>query len=89
MTKTQKQEKALRAELIELNRRSRAILAGRYAPWGFPWCAGPGSPYHQPPACEGCAGRLMLAGQAAALAPRIAQLKAMLAPAPAQGALFP
>ena len=47
MTKTQ--ERKIRAELRELEKRGRDIMRGHYLPWGVPWCAGPGAPYHQPP----------------------------------------
>jgi hypothetical protein len=86
MTKTH--ERQLRTELRQLEQRGRDILAGRYAPWGLPWCAGPGAPYHQPPNCEGCAGREWARAQAAPLMPRVAELRARLAPPPVQAALW-
>ncbi len=86
MTKTQ--ERKIRAELRELEKRGRDIMRGHYLPWGVPWCAGPGAPYHQPPLCEGCAGRALCADKTALLVPRVVELRQLLAPPPVQEGLW-
>ncbi len=85
---TKADARKLKAELRELEKRGRDIMRGHYLPWGVPWCAGPGAPYHQPPACEGCAGREMCADKAAILVPRVIELRRLLAPTPVQAVLF-
>jgi hypothetical protein len=87
---TKTQERTINAEIRALRARGRAIVRGRFLPWGVPWCPGPGrsSLCHQPDPCEGCMGREFCAEQAAHLVPRILGLEAMLAPAPTQGSLF-
>ncbi len=83
MTKTQ-----ARNEIRKLRSQRKATLLGACLPWGVPWCAGPGAPYHQPPACEGCAVRAFCSDQAARLASEA--LEALLTPpaVPVQGVLF-
>jgi len=52
LTKTAARAVNSRIRLLRSERRN--WLAGRYLPWGVPWCTGPASPYHQEPTCEGC-----------------------------------
>ncbi|HEX6520946.1 MAG TPA: hypothetical protein VF070_13185 [Streptosporangiaceae bacterium] len=77
----------INAQIRELQRERNATLAGRYLPWGYPWCRGPASPYHQEPVCEGCGGRLLVQDEAASIAEQIRQLQESLAPA-VQGVLW-
>ncbi len=86
MTKTTR--RWLARELAELERRGKRILSGGELPWGVPWCAGAGSPGHQPPCCAGCAGRLWCTDLAAQLVPRVIELRQLLAPPPVQDALW-
>jgi hypothetical protein len=51
-TLTRAVQRRINSQLRTLRRERRHWLAGRYTHWGEPWCAGPGSPYHQEPCCE-------------------------------------
>ena len=85
MTKTA--VRAVNSRIRALQRDRKDTLAGRWLPWGLPWCKGPASEYHQEPLCEGCLIRSLAEDEAARIADRIRQLQASLAPAE-QGALF-
>jgi hypothetical protein len=52
LTKTA--ERAVNSRIRTLRTERQNWLAGKYTHWGEPWCAGPGSPYHRDPCCEGC-----------------------------------
>lgn len=79
--------RAVNSQIRALQRERSATLAGRYAPWGYPWCRGPGSLYHQEPLCEGCAGRLFTEDEASRITEQIRRLEASLVPQ-VQGALW-
>lgn len=85
MTKTLRRQ--LARQLAGLRRQRARTLAGDLLPWGVPWCAGPGGPYHQHPFCDGCATVAWCSDRAADLAPEIARLQARLSPTE-QGALW-
>lgn len=87
MTLTKTAGRAVNSTIRELRSERRKWLAGRYAPWGMPWCAGPDSPHHLEICCEGCATVAFCRHRAAEIAEQIGQLEAMLAPA-VQGALW-
>lgn len=87
MTLTKTAERAVNSKLRTLRAERRNWLAGKYAHWGEPWCAGPGSPYHQEPCCEGCATVAWCRHRAAEIAGQISQLEASLVPV-VQGALW-
>jgi len=52
-TLTKTAARAVNSQIRELRAERRKWAAGRYVPWGWPWCSGPASPYHQEPCCEG------------------------------------
>ena len=72
--------KRINGHVRQLQRYRNDTLAGRYLPWGVPWCKGPASPYHQPPVCEGCGVRASAGDEAARIAEQIRQLQARLTP---------
>ena len=72
--------RAVRRQLCILRTERRNWLASRDLPWGVPWCAGPGSPYHLEICCEGCATVAWCRVRAAEIAEQIRQLEASLAP---------
>ncbi len=65
----------------ELRTERRNWLAGRYVPWGTPWCAGPASPYHQEPCCEGCGTVAWCRARVDEAGEQIRRLESSLAPA--------
>jgi hypothetical protein len=85
LTKTAK--RAVNSRISTLRAERRKWLAGRYTHWGEPWCAGPGSSYHQEPCCEGCATVAWCRDRAAEISEQITDLAASLVPA-VQGALW-
>jgi hypothetical protein len=85
MTKTR--AKAVNSKIRALQAERRNWAAGRYMPWGWPWCAGPGSRYHQEPCCEGCTTVAWCRQRAEEIAGQIRQLEATLAPQ-VQGVLW-
>ncbi len=87
MTLTKTAERAVNSKLRTLRAERRNWLAGRYTHWGEPWCAGPGSPYHQEPRCEGCATVDWCRGRAEEISERITDLEGSLTPV-IQGALW-
>jgi hypothetical protein len=86
-TLTKTAARAVNSRIRALHAERRNWLAGRYLPWGMPWCAGPASPYHQEGACEGCATVAWCRHQAGEIAEQIRQLEASLTPQ-VQGALW-
>jgi hypothetical protein len=87
VTLTKTAVRAVNSRIRELRRERRNWLAGRYLPWGMPWCAGPASPYHQEPLCQGCGTVAWCRDRAAEISEQIRCLEASLAPA-VQGALW-
>jgi hypothetical protein len=87
VTLTKTAGRTLNSRIRTLRAERRNWLAGRYAHWGEPWCAGPGSPYHQEPCCEGCATVAWCRDRAAEISEQITDLEASLVPA-VQGALW-
>jgi hypothetical protein len=86
-TLTKSAVRAVNSRIRALRSERRRWLAGRYVPWGWPWCAGPGSAHHQEIACEGCATVAWCRHRAGEIAGQISQLKASLVPH-VQGALW-
>ena len=81
-TLTKTATRRVNSQIRALQRDRNDTLAGRWLPWGIPWCNGPGrSQSCQGGACEGCCTRLWCQDQAAPLAEQIRQLRAKLAPA--------
>ena len=87
MTLTKTATRAVNNRIRALRADRRNWLAGRYTHWGQPWCAGPGSPYHQEPGCEGCATVAWCRDRAAEVAERVRQLEATPRPE-VQGVLW-
>jgi hypothetical protein len=79
-TLTKTAQRAANRQLRALQRERRDWLAGRWMPWGTPWCAGAASPYHQEPCCEGCATAAWCRDRAAEIAGQIRHLETSLAP---------
>jgi len=92
VTKTKAEIRRRTVALQQLRAERRFALAGRDLPWGVPWCAGPSSPHHQTPGCEGCAGAAAyLRDRAARYDPQIRALAVeieALTAKPVQGVLF-
>jgi hypothetical protein len=84
---TKTAQRAVNRQIRALYAERRDWLTGRGMPWGVPWCAGPGSPYHQQPCCEGCGTVAWCRARAAEVGYQIRQLEASLAPQ-VQGALW-
>jgi len=84
---TKTQVRAVNAKLRTLRSERRNWLAGRYVPWGWPWCDGPAGAHHQEICCEGCATVAWSRDRAAEVAGQISQLEASLVPQ-VQGALW-
>jgi hypothetical protein len=78
---TKTAQRVINRQIRALHRERRDWLAGRGLPWGVRWCAGPGSPYHQEIACEGCATIAWCRHRADEIAAQIGQLEASLVPA--------
>ncbi len=77
---TKTAQRAISRQVRALHRQRRDWLAGRGLPWGVPWCAGPGSPYHQEPVCEGCGTAAWCKARAGEIGEQIRHLEASLAP---------
>lgn len=88
MTMTKTEQRRINAQLRDLRAGRKALLTGKpYANTGVPWCAGPGSPGHQDPGCDGCATAALCRWKAGHLTTRIQDLETRLTPA-TQDALF-
>ena len=87
MTLTKTATQAVNSGIRTLRAERRNWLVGRYTHWGQPWCAGPGSPYHQEPGCEGCAAVARCRDRAAEISEQITDLEASLVPT-VQGVLW-
>lgn len=86
-TPTKTTQRRISGRISTLHSERKSWIAGKYWPWGTPWCDGPGHPGHQECGCEGCAVREALREIVARIDGEIRQLQESLAPA-TQGALW-